>query len=182
MPFLRPEALAQILRWREALGALGAVGIGLWMLLDPGPVVKGVGAVVTLVGLGLLVNALRRMRFVAGDQAPGVVLLNEGQISYLGPLTGGVMGLRDLVTLRLRTENKQKTWVMQDAEGNMLSIPHGAKGETVLFDAFAALPGMDMTALLANLNARAEGSVVVWQRTAAAPSLRLTSSSSRDTP
>jgi hypothetical protein len=181
MPFFRPEAVVQILRWREALGACGAIAIGLWMFSDPGPVVRGVGVVVALVGAGLLVNALRRMRFVARDQAPGIVLLDEGQISYLGPITGGTMALRDLSVLRLRTEKIRKSWVLVDADGTVLTIPHGAKGEAVLFDAFAALPGMDMTALLAALNGESDRSVVVWQRTSGPSAARLTSRSVQDT-
>lgn len=182
MSFLRPEAIAQILRLREALGAVFAIGLGLWMLSDPGPVVRGVGVVITLVGAGLLVNALRRLRFVGRDQAPGIVVLDEGQVSYLGPVTGGAMALRDLAVLRLRSENNRKTWVLADDAGNMLSIPHGAQGESLLFDAFAALPGMDMTRLLAKLNAAGDGSAVVWQRTGTSSAGRLTSPSLQDTP
>lgn len=180
MPFLRPEAVAQILRWREALGALFAIAIGVWMLRDSGAVVRGVGLVVALVGAGLFVNALRRLRFAAAEDAPGVVVVDEGQVSYLGPITGGTIALRDLVVLRLRTDSKRKTWFLVDTEGNALAIPHGAKGEAALFDAFAALPGMDMTVLLAKLNAPGDASVIVWQRTGFTSGPRLTSPASRD--
>jgi len=180
MAFLRPEAVAQILRWREAIGAGFAIAIGVWMLSDPGPVVRGVGVVVILVGAGLLVNALRRVRFATADQAPGIVMLDEGQVSYMGPVSGGALALRDLAVLRLRTEKKRKIWFLMDDAGNALAIPHGAQGEAALFDAFAALPGMDMTTLLAKLNAAGDGSVVVWQRTDAASGPRLTSPPARD--
>ncbi len=180
MPFLRPEAVAQILRWREALGALFALAFGVWMLSDPGLVVRGVGAVVALVGAGLFVNALRRLRFVTAEDAPGVVVLDEGQVSYLGPVTGGAIALRDLAVLRLRTDNQRKVWFLIDTENNALAIPHGAQGEAALFDAFAALPGMDMTQLLSKLDATGDASVVVWQRTGASTGPRLTSPASRD--
>lgn len=182
MSFLRPEAVAQLLRWREAIGAGFAIAIGAFMLSDPGPVVRGVGAVVALVGAGLLVNALRRVKFATADQAPGIVVLDEGQVSYLGPITGGALALRDLAVLRLRTEKKRKVWFLIDGEGNALAIPHGAQGEAALFDAFAALPGMDMTDLLAKLNASGDGSVVVWQRTSTPTASRLTSPRAQDTP
>ncbi|MEM8580688.1 MAG: hypothetical protein AAGF50_05775 [Pseudomonadota bacterium] len=180
MAFLRPEAVAQILRWREALGALFAIAIGLWMLRDSGSVVRGVGVVVALVGAGLFVNALRRLRFATADDAPGVVVLDEGQVSYLGPVTGGAIALRDLAVLRLRSDKSRKIWFLIDTQGNALAIPHGAKGEAALFDAFAALPGMDMTELLAKLEAKGDASVVVWQRTGASTGPRLTSPSSQD--
>jgi len=182
MGFLRPEAVANLLRWREALGAVGAIVIGLWMMSDTGPVVRAVGGLVALVGAGLLVNALRRLRFAGRDDAPGVVLLTEGQISYLGPYEGGTIALRDLAVLRLRSEGGAKSWLLQDRQGNALAIPHGAKGEAVLFDAFAALPGLDMAALLARLEGAHSGSVIVWQRTSPPGGARLTSLPRRDTP
>ncbi|WP_424976388.1 hypothetical protein [Dinoroseobacter sp. S124A] len=177
MPFIRPEIAERLRDWREVLICIGVLLLGLWMTQQPGPVVKGVGLVAALAGAGLGFVAIRRKRFAAEDAAPGMVLLDEREVTYMGPIAGGSVDLDRLSVLRLRRQAGRKVWLLQTEDGNALAIPHGAEGETTLFDAFAALPGLHMPGLLAALDSSEDGSVIVWQRTLDPKGLRLTSGS-----
>lgn len=177
MPFIRPEIAEKLRDWREVLICITVLCIGLWMTQQPGPVVKGVGLVAALAGAGLGFVAVRRKRFAAEDAAPGVVMLDEREITYMGPIAGGSVDLDTLTVLRLRRQGARRVWLLQTEDGNALAIPHGAEGEARLFDAFAALPGLHLPGLLAALEAPDDGSVIVWQRTTDPKGLRLTSGS-----
>jgi hypothetical protein len=113
------------------------------------------------------------------------VEVDEGQVGYLGPSFGGFVALPDLVEVRLVTMYGRRLWRLKQADGQALLIPVDAAGAERLFDAFGSLPGMDMAALLAALEApvaqgrggmpvlRGEGAapeaamLVVWRRTKA---------------
>lgn len=163
--FFRPEAVAVIARWREVAVALAIAALGLWIALRPGGViVTGFGYL--LIGLGgvILVPAIRRARFVTSGQGPGVVQVDEGRITYMGPLTGGAMALDDLAVLSVRRDRDGRTdWVLADAT-QLLVIPVDASGADALFDAFAALPGVQIDRLIAAVQSRTGGSQRVWAR------------------
>lgn len=160
--FFRPEAMALVRRWREALIAVGVGGAGLWIALRPGPVVAGFGYALTALGAILLILALRRIRFAPTGQGPGVVTLDEGRIAYLGPYYGGVVAMQDLTRLALRRgRDGAAAWVLAHPQG-VLVIPTNAAGAEVLFDAFTTLPGLNMAHLLRSLNAGTPGSVTLW--------------------
>ncbi len=127
-----------------------------------------------MVGLTWAIQALRRLRFLQAGEAPGIVRVTEGQIAYLGPRVGGFVGLPDLAELHLLTLQGRRIWRLRQTDGRMLHIPVEAQGAEALFDAFAALPGMDTAALVAVLgpDGPAGGTVValngsdrlVWAR------------------
>jgi hypothetical protein len=181
MSFIRPEVATRLGKWRELLACLVVLCVGLWMTQSPGPVVKVVGALAVFAALGFGAIALRRLRFATEEPAPGVVSVDERQITYLGPVVGGAIGLDALTVLRLRREGTRRAWLLLAEDGTALAIPHGAAGEDQLFDAFAALPGLRMASLLQMLNTGPDGSFIVWQRTAAPAAPRLTSPVQRDT-
>ena len=175
MSGLRPEAVAWLMRWRE-VGAGLAVGLaGVWVGAGGGYVLLPFGAVLVALGLAWAVLAWRRLRF-ASDGGPGVVEVDEGQVGYLGPATGGYVSLPDLVELRLLRLHGRQVWRLKQADGQVLLIPVDAAGSEALFDAFASLPGLDSGALVAALQAgpvtgsRALAGVmenrVIWQRRA----------------
>lgn len=151
MPMIRPAARAALSRWSEVILA-GAIGVfGLWLLWLGGLILSPLGlGVVTLAGL-LALTGWRRLRFRQAVAAPGVVEVVEGQVSYLGPETGGFVSLTELAELRLITLRGRRLWRLKQADGQALLIPVDATGAEELFDAFASLPGMDMAALLAAL-------------------------------
>ena len=66
--------------------------------------------------------------------APGVVEVDEGQISYLGPAFGGSISVPELVELRLLTAGGRRMWRLKQADGQALLIPVEAVGADRLFD------------------------------------------------
>ena len=166
---IRPEALAALSRWREALMAACIVCAGIWLCLLGGLILIPVGLAAIALGLGLGVIALRRLRFVHDAGGPGVVELDEAQIGWLGPEGGGYLSLRELSELRLMSRGSRRFWRLKQLDGQALLIPVDASGAERLFDAFTALPGMDSNALVSALatppNAAADAlGPVIWHR------------------
>ncbi|MCC5986280.1 MAG: hypothetical protein JJT95_01270 [Pararhodobacter sp.] len=165
---IRPEVHAQFSRWREALIGLALVGAGLWMLTQPALLVRALGVLVALAGLALAVIGTRRARFAPGGVAggPGVVEIVEGQIVYFAPEGGGFVALDEITMLALSADGRR--WLIDAADGGQLAVPLDASGAEALFDAFAALPGIDMARLT---RAAREGAAThprpLWRRDAA---------------
>ncbi len=151
MSFVRPELVEAAQRWREVIAAGATLVAGLWLLSRPGFALPAIGLVLIVVGLGWAALALRRLRFRQDGEAPGIVRVTEAQIAYLGPRVGGFIGLPDLSELRLLSYRGRRVWKLRSAGGEALHIPVEAQGAEALFDAFAALPGMDTAALVAAL-------------------------------
>jgi len=179
MSFIRPEARATLWRLREMLAAAAVALAGLWLILLGGLFLLLVGGLVIGLAGGLALLGLRRLRFAQEGMAPGVVEVDEGQISYLGPAFGGSISTPELVELRLLTAAGRRMWRLKQADGQALLIPVEAVGAERLFDAFSALPGLDTQALVEALDARnaASGTAatqlarvpdsrVIWRRTA----------------
>ena len=155
---IREGARQALWRWRE-VGAAGAVLLaGLWVAAQGGWVLVPFGLLVAGLGAGLAVQAWRRMRFVQGADAPGIVEVDEGQISYMGPQLGGFVSVPELVEVRLVALRGRRLWRLKQADGQALLVPVDAAGAEGLFDVFATLPGMDMGAVLAALEPVAGGS------------------------
>jgi hypothetical protein len=156
MSFIRPELTQTLSRWREVIAAAATVGLGVMgVVLGVGYVIPGAGLVLIVAGASWALHALRRQRFMQAGEAPGIVRVTEGQIAYLGPRVGGFVGLPELAELRLLTLRGRRIWHLRQADGQLLHIPVEADGADALFDAFAALPGMDMGALVAALGTEA---------------------------
>ena len=157
MTWVRPEVADLLARFREVIAAAGVVALGIWVALPGGYLLVPVGAALMALGFGWAVLAWRRMRFErglsgAGQEAPGIVEIDEGQIGYLGPGAGGFVGLADLVELRLLTLRGRRVWRLKQSDGQALLIPVDAAGAEALFDGFVALPGMDAATLIAALH------------------------------
>ena len=99
---IRPELIAQIRRAREVMWSAAVVAGGGWLIWLGGYLLTPVGSAVMLLGAALGVMAFRRMRFAQEIDAPGVVEVDEGQIGYLGPQTGGYVSIPELTELRDR--------------------------------------------------------------------------------
>lgn len=152
MSFVRPEVLATLTRGREVILGLALVAAGGWLVWLGGYFLVPLGLAVLALGIGWALLALRRLRFGQPGDAPGIVEVDEGQISYFGPQVGGSVGLPDLVDIRLITMRGRRLWRLKQADGQTILIPVEAAGAERLFDAFAALPGMDTAELIAALN------------------------------
>lgn len=166
MSFIRPEAQATILRWRET--ALGGVVLllGLYWAAGGG-ILKWVGVCVTLAGGLLIYTGLQRARFLSGKGGPGIVTVDEGEISYYGPISGGVTSISDLSLLMLDPSQTPPVWVLQQNGSPDIAIPVNAEGADALFDAFSALPGIRTEHMLSSLNSSPDHPVVIWAKSVA---------------
>jgi hypothetical protein len=167
--FLRPEVTAALHRWREVIGAGVLAGCGLWLATRGGVILPVVGALAVAAGGGLALTGWRRLRFASRAAAgPGIVEVDEGQVGWFGPGIGGFVALAEVRTLSLVTVAGIRCWRLDHEGGGHLLIPLDAAGAGRLFDAFAALPGLSTTALVAAAEAADPGERIVWRRAGAA--------------
>ena len=165
MSFLRPEAKAQLLRWREALIGGAAAAFGLWLLATSAGLPFLFGIALALGGLWLAVAGVQRGRFRQGGGGAGVVSVVEGSVTYFGPWGGGVAALDRLAWLELvPSPGTAGLWVLIDEAGGRLEIPVDARGAEALLDLVAALPGLRTGAMLRSLRPPVQERTVVWQR------------------
>ncbi|WP_425043194.1 hypothetical protein [Primorskyibacter sp. S87] len=171
MSFVRPEASAALWRWREVLTGAAITLLGISWIIGPGGLLGLVGWPVLLGGVALAVIGVQRARFRKGGGGPGVVLIDEGEVTYLGPLTGGVIAIDNMQRLTLDPTGSPAHWVLEQPGHPPLMVPVNAEGADGLFDAFAILPGLRTERMLAELNGGAVHPVVIWERQSTRPSL-----------
>ncbi len=147
---IRPEVTAFVRRWSEVLTGLAISAAGLWALQARGGFYQFLALCVIVIGLALAIIGWRRLRFARNGDAPGIMQILEGQISYFGPETGGFIGIADILEVHL-IDNSQ-TWRLIGEQGEAVDIPVAADGARALFDIFAALPDINMPALLTALD------------------------------
>lgn len=165
--FVRPEVLAGLRRWSEVIAALAVAALGLRIALQPGVVVQGFGWVLVFGGLMAVIPAVRRARFAATGEDPGVVSVDERRVIYMGPTHGGAVALDDLEALSLRREdNGRAAWVLVEGT-QLLVIPVDASGADALFDAFTALPGLTPHRVLSARDSAKVGTKRLWSRSGA---------------
>lgn len=169
MSFIRPEARAALWRWRECLFGSGAALVGVYWILGPGRLLGWVGGAILVLGLALVVIGLQRARFRARGDGTGVVQVDEGQITYFGPLSGGTIAARELDRLVLDPTSSPAHWVLGQPGQPPLHIPVDAAGADALFDIFAALPGLRTERMLAQLQGQGLHPVVIWEKTPLRP-------------
>ncbi|WP_413870143.1 hypothetical protein [Albidovulum sp.] len=163
---IRTEVRAMLRRWREVIAAGFAGAAGLWIASLGGYVLVPFGLAVAALAAGWAMIALRRVRFLREVGAPGMVEVDEGQVGYFGPSFGGFVALADLAELRLAEFYGARAWRLKTQDGQVLLIPVDAAGAERLYDAFAALPGIDMAGVTAALD-HGQPTLPLWRRAAA---------------
>lgn len=148
---IRPEFLALLRRSTELLAALAILAFGLWLIFLGGYLLTPLGTALAALGLAWAILALRRQRFAQPVDSPGIVEVDEAQIGYMGPNSGGFVAIPDLTEIRLLTLRGRRVWRLKQSDGQALLIPVDATGAENLFDAFASLPGMNTNTLVAAL-------------------------------
>ncbi|WP_112311890.1 hypothetical protein [Pseudogemmobacter bohemicus] len=151
---IRPEVVAGFRRWQGVTEGLALVLFGGWIFSGGTLVWQLPGLAVIALGLGWAVNGWRRMRFQADPSAPGLIEVDEGRIRFLHPVMGGEISLNDLSELKLVTLRGRRLWQMRDLSGARLIVPLDSAGAGDLVDAFASLPGLSASDLVAALDAR----------------------------
>lgn len=167
--FIRPEAKAALMRWRETIAGGLLATLGIWWIIGPGQLMAIIGGAAMVAGIALMVIGYQRARFRSSQDGIGSVEVDEGQVTYFGPLTGGAVALRDLTELALLRTSVTTHWRLSTRD-TQLYIPIDAAGADALFDAFATLPGLRMERLLATRNNTQAQDTVIWERTSARPS------------
>tara|TARA_R100000935_G_scaffold10270_1_gene20529 strand:- start:3844 stop:4383 length:540 start_codon:yes stop_codon:yes gene_type:complete len=163
--FLRPQARATLWRWREVLFAGALAALGLWWALGSFGLVKWIGIVLVLLAAAIAAAGVQRARFRQDGQGPGIVMLDERRLVYMGPLTGGAMDVADLTRLELEPAAMPRPhWVLTGVGGQALAIPVNAEGAETLFDVFAALPGIRSGSVLDVLERTPGARVTVWEK------------------
>lgn len=160
---IRPEAKNQLLRWREVLAGASAALIGLWWLAGPGQLLTFPAVALIIAGGALIWIGVQRARFRSAGAGPGSVQVDEGQITYFGPLAGGAVALREMRRLTLDGTAHPAHWRLEQPGHAPLMIPVNAEGADALFDAFATLPGLKTQAMLQALNHPSNAQIVIWQ-------------------
>lgn len=169
MSFIRPEASAAVWRWREVLVGIAVAVLALWWLAGPQGLLGWIAPVLLVAAGALIMVGLQRGRFRGAGNGLGAVQVDEGQVTYFGPLTGGAVALRELSRLKLDGSLRPAHWMLEQKDGPALMIPVDAAGADALFDAFATLPGLRTERMLAQLQDKPDATVVIWER--ARPSL-----------
>lgn len=171
MSFIRPEVTRALIRWRDALIGGALVGLGLMWLGSAHGVMQVLALLLVALGVVLLVDGLGRGRFRSAGrgQGPGLVLIDEGEITYMGPLGGGALSLKELDRVLLDPTGRPPHWVLQVDGQAALHIPVNAEGAEALFDAFVSLPGMRTGPMLRQLQATARHPAVIWERQSQRP-------------
>ena len=164
---IRPEVAATLTRSREAALGVAAIALGTWLWAVNFGLLALFGGVLVAIGAVLAVSGIRRVRFRTADAAPGLVEVDEGRITYLGPMLGGAVDLDALsaVTFR-RTATGEAFWRLQQEDGPTLVIPEGAANAEILLDALAPLPGFDTGTMIRAVRRRGSSTTIVWQRNA----------------
>lgn len=183
MTFLRPEAVATVRRAAEPVAYAAIAGLCLWKAVSLagagawlGLSLLVPGALAAFAALGTAERALVARR--SAQAGPGVVTVQEGQISYLGPYGGATVAIDGLARVEVVSERAGPfatlaRWELTDEEGQRLSIPASAANAGALLDALGALPGFNNMAVVLAMRER-RGRRLVWQRRTGgnAPQLR----------
>ena len=172
MSFIRPEAKEALWRWREVLAAAGLAALGLWWVVSGYGLLAAVGWAMTALAGAVAVIGVQRARFRMDGGGPGYVTVDEGQITYFGPFTCGVVAVSEIERVTLDPGAKPSHWVLQQDGRPPLRIPVNAAGAEALFDVFAALPGLRTERMLAELNRRGPHPVVIWERRSSRPQVQ----------
>lgn len=170
MSFIRPEVAAVLSRWREALYGGVVLVLGLSWIFGSRGLLYLLGFPVVLLALVLIWVGVQRARFRTTADGAGAVQIDEGQITYFGPLTGGSTALADMERLTLVRSLKPAHWRLDTPQQDSLLIPVNASGSDALFDAFATLQGLQTERMLAELNGPGDQPVVIWERRSLRPS------------
>jgi hypothetical protein len=149
-------------------GAIIAV-IGVYNILRPGWVLQALGAVCILAGCAIAFTAFRRARFPTAQDGPGVVEVDERQISYFSAYAGGSVSIEALARIRIETNDagpwgEDMYWIFEEDGGNSLQIPASASNIELLFDAFAALDGVNYDAVTNATRATENGEFLIWSK------------------
>ncbi|MCV2892906.1 hypothetical protein [Lentibacter sp. XHP0401] len=166
MSFIRPEAEKFLNKYKEVLVATFAFLLGAYWAAFSFGLLPWLGYIVMAASGLLLFSFLQRAWFARGEGGRGFVEVDEGQISYFAPESGGMIAVRELTELTYDARPNPPVWTLRQAGLPELVIPANAKGAPQLFDAFAALPGLSADRLLTAQRGAKDHARVIWRKDA----------------
>ncbi len=169
MSFIRPELLTALARRQDHAWAIAGLVTGALVMW------RGVGTMapfLTIFGGGIAVLSAvlwvahrQRAAFRREVTQPGIVQIDEAQISYYGPETGGVVDRDALIRVDLVSGGDGRArWALYHSDGSPVSIPLAAEGADKLVDLLMSLPRVEVGAALSALDRGRVGLVTVWTR------------------
>lgn len=164
MSAIRPEAREFLIRWSEVFAALVVLCVGLWWAARSYGAMAFLGYALVPIGAAWAFIGWRRARFHSTGHGPGVVRVDEGELRYFGPLSGGSVQVVDLQRVILDPSLKPAHWILEHDGGPALQIPVNAEGADALFDVFSSLKDIKTERMLGQLQGGATYPVVIWQR------------------
>lgn len=175
MSFLRPEAVAAIRLYAEPIIYAVITAAFLWKgaaLIGAGAWIAGIlmlvpGLLAALAVLGAIERALVAHR--SARAGPGIVTVEEGRITYLGPYGGAAMAVDALMRIDIVTDPESSfasdaRWEMTDETGQRLSIPASAANAGALLDVLGGLPGFSNLTAIRALHGDQAGRRAIWHR------------------
>lgn len=167
MSFLRPEAVATLLRWRELAVGLAATGLGLYWALGDAGLMRWIGGAFIVGGLAIAREGFSRAQRPADGGGAGVVVVDERQVTYLSGLGGGAVSIDGLHLVEVETTAagpgaSDLFWHLYQGDTHLV-IPGDAEGAAQIFDALAALPGVNYQAALTAASSTDAARYVIWR-------------------
>lgn len=164
---IRDDARATIWRFREVLLGAALILLALWLY----PRFFGLMQFLLLIpgGLGvfLVITGIQRARLPAGaGDGPGVVEVDERQISYLSAQGGGAVSLDDMQRIHIQVMGSDAFgapfyWHFVDLNGR-LTIPSNAAGVDLIHDAISPLQGVHYDGIIRAATAGDPQDIVIW--------------------
>lgn len=168
MPFLRPEALTTLRRWREPAAIALAMGFAVWLLWKAyiqSSVVSGlIGLGVTALVGSLLYVSYLRARLRRDVSGPGVVEINERNITYFSPEQGGEVEVDNITRIQISTlpgASGDRNWIIWHLAGSLV-IPAAAEGADRLIETFASLNGFKYETILKAMESESQEIFTIW--------------------
>jgi hypothetical protein len=162
--FIRTEAQNSLRQYRGFILA-GLIGmVGAYVLMTTFGTARLAGIFILVVAGLVGQDAYRRFSFPSGSGGPGVVEVDERQVSYLSSGGGASISLDSLDRVELHRNGRGRiTWVFFGTD-EMLSVPGDAEGTDKLFDALVALPGVNYDQAHAATQGKGSDLFLIWQK------------------
>ena len=164
MAFIRPDVKEAVSRFRDAIAGIAVSLLGVYWALNGVGFMSIVGTSLAVAGALLVFAGIQRGRFRSGAGGPGIVSVDEGQVTYYGPLEGGSVVISELAKVEFDATARPKAeWILHDPVTGPLRIPINAEGADALFDVFSKLEGIQTEKMLAAMKSRRRQQTVIWQ-------------------
>ena len=171
MSFIRPELQAKIIRWQEPLIHIGIILVELWILARAisqfNFALQVLCAVLLSISMGLLIVSIRKLRLRGVGSVQGHVEVDERRITYYTAGEGWSVSINDLRIVNLTSPMSPEgdlIWTFEDIFGTTLKVPSSAQDVDGVFDALAALGGVNYEAITQASSSTGAKDFTIWTK------------------